>query len=275
MAGRGEGDAGDGEDVVGDLQGSARRRGRPVERGAGGTVGPNLAGIGSKKDRPYLLESILLPNKQIAPGFDAVTLKLKDGKPAVSGVLKAETDAEYSVDVVDKGIVKVAKSAVASRSPGQSPMPEGLGKALSKQDMRNLVEFLATLKAPEGEKTATAGGDDKLTLVGGILGTPAFLAPEQAAGDTIDGRTDIYALGALAYFLLTGRPPFTAKTTVKLLAAHLYETPEQPSRLRPEIPVALEAIVLRCLAKKPDERFSDVQELDRALAAAVPSGGHL
>ncbi|HZZ43592.1 MAG TPA: HEAT repeat domain-containing protein [Tepidisphaeraceae bacterium] len=113
--------------------------------GPGGTVGPNLAGIGTRHDRNYILESVLLPNKQIAPGYDAVTLKLKDGK-SVSGVLKGETAAEYSVDVVDKGVVKVAKGNVVSRSPGQSPMPEGLWKALSKQDMRNLVEFLATVK---------------------------------------------------------------------------------------------------------------------------------
>jgi quinoprotein glucose dehydrogenase len=115
--------------------------------GAGGTVGPDLAGLASTKDRAYLMESILLPNKQIAPGFDAVTIKTKDGK-SVGGILKSETDAEIAVDVVDKGIVKVAKANVAGRSPGQSPMPEGLGKALSKQDMRNLVEFLASLKQP-------------------------------------------------------------------------------------------------------------------------------
>jgi quinoprotein glucose dehydrogenase len=121
--------------------------------GPGGTVGPNLAGIGTRKDRAYIMESILMPNKQIAPGYDAVTLKLKDGK-SVSGVLKAETDTDYSVDVVDKGITKIAKANVASRSPGQSPMPEGLWKALSKQDMRNLVEFLASLK---GENTIALG----------------------------------------------------------------------------------------------------------------------
>lgn len=113
--------------------------------GAGGTVGPNLADIGARKDRGYIMESILLPNKAIAPGFDAVTIKTKDGKN-VSGVLKGETDAEYSIDVVDKGVVKIAKADVASRSPGQSPMPEGLGKILSKQEMRNLVEYLATRK---------------------------------------------------------------------------------------------------------------------------------
>jgi serine/threonine-protein kinase len=103
-----------------------------------------------------------------------------------------------------------------------------------------------------------------------VLGTPAYLAPEQAAGEAIDGRTDVYSLGALAYFLLTGRPPFAGKTAVKLLAAHLHEVPEPPSRLRPDVPPGLEAVVLRCLAKKPEERFATVEDLDRALAAALP-----
>ncbi len=120
-------------------------------------------------------------------------------------------------------------------------------------------------------QTATEA-DDKLTQVGSVMGTPAYLAPEQAAGEAIDGRTDIYALGALAYFLLTGQPPFAGKTAVKLFAAHLHETPEPPSRLRPDIPPDLEAIVLQCLAKKPDERFANVQELDAALAG-VPTAG--
>ncbi len=124
--------------------------------GAGGTVGPNLGDIGARKDRNYIMESILLPNKQISPGFDAVSIRTKDGKH-VNGILKGETDTEYTIDVPDKGLVKVAKADVAHRTPGRSPMPEGLGKMLSKEDMRNLVEFLATRKSPAAaEQTQTA-----------------------------------------------------------------------------------------------------------------------
>jgi serine/threonine-protein kinase len=130
-------------------------------------------------------------------------------------------------------------------------------------DVAKLLDF--------GLVQTVAETDEKLTQVGSVLGTPAFLAPEQAAGEAVDGRTDIYALGALAYFLLTGQPPFAGKTAVKLLAAHLHESPELPSRLREGIPTNLEATVLRCLAKKPEERFADVGELDRALAASLPA----
>jgi serine/threonine protein kinase len=101
---------------------------------------------------------------------------------------------------------------------------------------------------------------------GAIAGTPAFVSPEQAGGqEQVDSRCDIYSLGACAYFFLTGKPPFADRTAIKTLAAHLYETPEPPSRHRSEIPATLDAIVLRCLAKDPAERFTDVVSLDAAL----------
>jgi serine/threonine-protein kinase len=82
----------------------------------------------------------------------------------------------------------------------------------------------------------------------------------------------VYSLGALAYFLLTGRSPFAGRSGVKLLAAHLYETPEPPSAHRPGLPADLEAVVLRCLAKPPGERFQSVDELDAALASYDSAG---
>jgi serine/threonine protein kinase len=71
----------------------------------------------------------------------------------------------------------------------------------------------------------------------------------------------------VAYFLLTGRPPFVRKTGVQVLAAHLHETPQAPSSLRADLPADLEAVVLRCLEKDPDKRFPDVESLERALGA--------
>jgi eukaryotic-like serine/threonine-protein kinase len=85
----------------------------------------------------------------------------------------------------------------------------------------------------------------------------------------VDVRSDIYSLGALAYFLLTGQPPFADRSGVNMLAAHLYEKPELVSARRPDVPADLEAVVLRCLAKEPEERFPDVKSLDRALAASL------
>jgi serine/threonine-protein kinase len=106
-----------------------------------------------------------------------------------------------------------------------------------------------------------------LTIEGTITGSPQFMAPEQASGDREpDARSDIYSLGAVAYYLLTGRPPFDDKNTLKILMAHVHTAVVPPSQLRPEIPRDLETVVLRCLAKDPEERFPDTASLANALA---------
>jgi serine/threonine-protein kinase len=105
-----------------------------------------------------------------------------------------------------------------------------------------------------------------LTQEGIIAGTPAYMSPEQAGGGDLDQRSDIYSLGGLAYFLLTGQPPFVRPTVVQTLAAHLGEAVAPPSSLRPDLPGGLEAIVLRCLEKDPSRRFPTALALEQALA---------
>jgi serine/threonine-protein kinase len=107
----------------------------------------------------------------------------------------------------------------------------------------------------------------KLTVQGAILGSPPYMSPEQAIGkNNIDARTDIYSLGSLAYFLLTGQPPFSRDSAMEMLVAHVHEQPAPLTDHRPELPLDLQEIVLRCLNKDPDNRFQDVDSLDRALA---------
>src|SRR5262249_39354255 len=84
--------------------------------------------------------------------------------------------------------------------------------------------------------------------------------------DQIDARTDIYSLGALAYFLLTGQPPFVRETPMEMLFAHVRDAPVPPRELRPDIPADLQEIILRCLQKDPSERFPDADSLEQALA---------
>jgi serine/threonine-protein kinase len=108
---------------------------------------------------------------------------------------------------------------------------------------------------------------ERLTRTGMVLGTPAYLSPEQAAGESaVDARGDVYSLGAVAFFALTGRPPFQGKTIGQLLAAHRAEVPPPVTDLRPELPADLTAVVARCLAKDPGDRFQSAAEVDLALA---------
>ena len=84
-------------------------------------------------------------------------------------------------------------------------------------------------------------------------------------GRELDERSDIYSLGAVAYYLLTGRPPFEGESGITVMIAHARDPVEPPSRVRPGIPEDLERVVLRCLAKAPAERFPDAESLERAL----------
>jgi hypothetical protein len=113
-------------------------------------------------------------------------------------------------------------------------------------------------------------GGDRLTQHGTVIGSPPFMSPEQAAGKTDqDARSDIYSLGAVAYFLMTGQAPFVRETAMMMLMAHAYEKVVPPSRLRPDLPDDLQAIVLRCLEKDPSRRFPDARSLEQALASCA------
>ena len=120
-----------------------------------------------------------------------------------------------------------------------------------------------------------SGGAGGLTSVGLALGTPSYMAPEQATADPqTDERADIYALGAMGYEMLTGEPPFTGPNPQAVLAGHLTKTPTPVSGVRPAVPAVLNAVVMRCLEKRPADRFQRARDLIPHLDAYLtPSGG--
>jgi serine/threonine-protein kinase len=116
------------------------------------------------------------------------------------------------------------------------------------------------------ERSGSSDPDSENGL-GSFSGTPLFMSPEQASAyDQVDGRADIYALGAVAYYLLTGQPLFPQKNVVQLLAAHANEEVAPPSTINADVPSDLEQILLRCLQKKAEARFPDAESLRKALA---------
>jgi len=120
-----------------------------------------------------------------------------------------------------------------------------------------------------------AKGSANLTTAGVALGTPSYMSPEQAAADpNVDHRADIYALGAMGYELLAGRPPFVGTTPQQLLAMHVTQEPDALSRYRPGVPPALEAVIMRCLVKRAADRWQNAEEIvERLEALGTPSGG--
>jgi serine/threonine-protein kinase len=119
-----------------------------------------------------------------------------------------------------------------------------------------------------------------LTQAGAVVGTPAFMPPEQARGDRVDHRADVYAVGALLYTAVTGQRPFERDSPAETLLAVLASEPRRPRELEAAIPEALERVILRAMAREPDDRYATMEELVRALShceapgvASVPPSG--
>jgi serine/threonine-protein kinase len=130
-------------------------------------------------------------------------------------------------------------------------------------DVLKLLDF--GLVKPLAEERAA-----RLTQEGVISGTPLFMSPEQARGlPNLDGRSDIYSLGAVGYALLTGRPPFDGTSSMEVMIAHARDQVVAPSLHQPDLPADLEGVILLCLAKSPEDRFPDADSLEQALAGCA------
>jgi quinoprotein glucose dehydrogenase len=118
--------------------------------GEGGEVGPHLTGIGSRKDRQYILESIVFPNKQVAQGYDSVIVVTKSGS-TYAGTLKSEAGDRLEINSPEDGLLSVKKAEIKLRERGLSAMPEELRQVLTKAELRDLVEFLSESKETKPE----------------------------------------------------------------------------------------------------------------------------
>ncbi|MBN1909400.1 MAG: serine/threonine protein kinase, partial [Pirellulales bacterium] len=113
----------------------------------------------------------------------------------------------------------------------------------------------------------------QLTTDGAITGSPLFMSPEQAVGDREpDARSDLYSLGAVGYYLLTGHPPFEGDKPIKVMIAHARDEVVPPSARGVDVPADLEAVILRCLGKKTEDRFPNAQAMADALDRCADEG---
>ena len=116
-------------------------------------------------------------------------------------------------------------------------------------------------------------GASQMTEAGSIIGTAQYLSPEQARGAPVDQRSDLYSVGVVLYEMLTGSVPFTGESPVEIAMKHLSDAPRPPSVQRPDVPPDLDMVVLRALAKSPDDRFQTAEEMDAELDRVARGGG--
>ncbi|MEU2683791.1 protein kinase [Streptomyces hygroscopicus] len=129
-----------------------------------------------------------------------------------------------------------------------------------------------------GIARALHGAQSTMTQTGMVMGTPQYLSPEQALGKAVDHRSDLYATGCLLYELLALRPPFTGETPLSVVYQHVQDTPVPPSEISGTVPPELDGLVMRSLAKDPDDRFQSAEEMrglvQYALQMLHEAGGH-
>jgi hypothetical protein len=197
--------------------------------------------------------------------IDLLAMELVDGEPLDraldAGPLAIARALDHAVALAD-ALAAAHRAGIVHRDV----KPGNLMVTASGQ--LKLLDFGLARNLPGVNVDPTAATvPDGLTATGAVVGTPAYMSPEQATGKPVDARTDVFAAGAVVYEMLAGRRPFAGETPMAQLLAVLHEAPPPLRAARPEMPPELEAIVLRCLEKDPARRYPSAVELHAELAA--------
>ncbi|HYN35622.1 MAG TPA: Stk1 family PASTA domain-containing Ser/Thr kinase [Actinomycetota bacterium] len=163
------------------------------------------------------------------------------------GPLMPERAAEIGVDVA-RALERAHAASLVHRDIGK-------GNVMINSHGQTKVTDFGIARALSGDNENT------MTQTGMVIGTAAYLSPEQAQGAPVDQRSDIYSLGCVLYEMLVGRPPFTGDTPLSVAYRHVRENPNPPSTVNPDLPKALDAIVMKALAKNPANRYQNATEM--------------
>ncbi|MBL8607897.1 MAG: serine/threonine protein kinase [Myxococcales bacterium] len=145
----------------------------------------------------------------------------------------------------------------------------------TRRDQVKVCDFgIAKISDPRGFQTEGGGPARALTTHGTLVGTPEYMSPEQARGDTLDARSDLYSVGVILYQLLTGRVPFIAENALGVVLKQVTDEPEAPSLQRPGMTIRLEEICLKALRKRPEDRYQTAKDMRADLRGLVSAQGY-
>jgi serine/threonine-protein kinase len=181
------------------------------------------------------------------------------GGPTLADLMDAGLDDQRIPDLLDQ----VAAGLDYAHARGVIHRDIKPGNVLMTEDGRAVLADFGLAWLLEGAH---------LTLTGGVIGTPEYMSPEQAAGNPIDHRCDVYALGVVLYEMLVGDRPFVAETPIGVLLMHLQDEPPSLLDARPDLPLAVAEVIEKALVKDPKERYGSAGELARAFRAAFVGG---
>ena len=217
-----------------------------------------------------VIDFLIQACNSLAEAHDA-GLVHRDIKPANLYVCRIVDEVDV-IKVLDFGLVRAAVRPMSDRPPppgrARSSGPEAESGVHPGAGRNADEDTVAEVAARLGAGPDAGVGAERLTQVGQAMGTPAYMAPEQALGYELDGRADLYALGCIGFFLLSGRLVFERNGSLPMMMAHITDTPpEFKNRIANYLPAELATVLMQCLAKKPHERPSDARALARALRA--------
>jgi serine/threonine protein kinase len=199
------------------------------------------------------------------PSLAFITMELLSGETLAQRVQRGPLAAQEALPIVRQ----LAGALAAAHCAG-----------VIHRDFKS--DNIILLNAPDGVRAvitdfglarAAFDGDFQISSTGAVLGTVYYMAPEQALGEQVTRAADIYALGVVMFEMLTGQLPFTGKSPLAVALNRMHREPPSARALRPEISPALEAVILKCLALSPSERFHDAQEIAAALSIERPETG--